>query len=115
MFLHGVEDFNIVRDDTLRNPAFFEGDNLATFDCVIANPPFSPLEKWGERNGKGSYGRNIAGVPPDQLNFALGLKGLPGAQAPLQNVMESFRHIGQLMQDNYIVFGRHSSNFYFSN
>jgi len=65
MFLHGVEDFNIVRDDTLRNPAFFEGDNLATFDCVIANPPFS-LEKWGSKQWeKDPYGRNIAGVPPD--------------------------------------------------
>jgi len=65
MFLHGVEDFTIVRDDTLRNPAFFTGDNLATFDCVIANPPFS-LEKWGASQWeKDPYGRNIAGVPPD--------------------------------------------------
>lgn len=65
MFLHGVEDFNIVRDDTLRNPAFFTGDNLATFDCVIANPPFS-LEKWGADQWETDpYGRNIAGVPPD--------------------------------------------------
>ena len=24
MFLHGVEDFNIVRDDTLRNPVFLK-------------------------------------------------------------------------------------------
>ncbi len=47
LFLHGIEDFQIVRGDTLRNPAFFEGDRLANFDCVIANPPFS-LEKWGE-------------------------------------------------------------------
>jgi len=65
MFLHGVEDFTVVRDDTLRNPAFFSGDNLATFDCVIANPPFS-LKKWGATQwGKDPYGRNIAGVPPD--------------------------------------------------
>lgn len=65
MFLHGVEDFTIIRDDTLRNPAFFEGDNLATFDCVIANPPFS-LKKWGASQWeKDPYGRNIAGVPPD--------------------------------------------------
>jgi len=65
MFLHGVEDFTIVRDDTLRNPAFFTGDNLATFDCVIANPPFS-LKKWGASKWeKDPYGRNIAGVPPD--------------------------------------------------
>ena len=47
LFLHGVEDFNIVRGDTLRDPAFFSGDTLAQFDCVIANPPFS-LEHWGE-------------------------------------------------------------------
>jgi len=54
-----------VRDDTLRNPAFFSGDNLATFDCVIANPPFS-LKKWGSKEWeKDPYGRNIAGVPPD--------------------------------------------------
>ena len=65
MFLHGVEDFTIIRDDTLRNPAFFSGDNLATFDCVIANPPFS-LKKWGASKWeKDPYGRNIAGVPPD--------------------------------------------------
>ena len=29
LFLHGIEDFKIVRGDTLRNPAFFEGDHLA--------------------------------------------------------------------------------------
>jgi type I restriction-modification system DNA methylase subunit len=38
LFLHGAADFQVVRGDTLRNPAFFLGDNLATFDCVIANP-----------------------------------------------------------------------------
>ena len=41
LFLHGASDFQVVRGDTLRNPAFFLGDSLATFDCVIANPPFS--------------------------------------------------------------------------
>ena len=41
LFLHGAADFQIVRGDTLRSPAFFSGDSLATFDCVIANPPFS--------------------------------------------------------------------------
>lgn len=64
MFLHGVEDFHIVRGDTLRNPAFYDGDNLATFDCVIANPPFS-LKKWGDDVWVNDpYGRNFAGVPP---------------------------------------------------
>jgi type I restriction enzyme M protein len=64
LFLHGIEDFKIVRGDTLRNPAYFDGDRLADFDCVIANPPFS-LEKWGEDIWiNDPYGRNFAGLPP---------------------------------------------------
>jgi type I restriction enzyme M protein len=66
LFLHGAADFQIVRGDTLRNPAFFSGDNLATFDCVIANPPFS-LEKWGDEVwASDPYGRNFAGMPPSK-------------------------------------------------
>ena len=64
LFLHGAADFQVVRGDTLRQPAFFSGDNLATFDCVIANPPFS-LEKWGDEVWSSDpYGRNFAGMPP---------------------------------------------------
>jgi type I restriction enzyme M protein len=66
LFLHGASDFQVVRGDTLRNPAFFSGDNLATFDCVIANPPFS-LEKWGDEVwASDPYGRNFAGMPPSK-------------------------------------------------
>jgi type I restriction enzyme M protein len=64
LFLHGASDFQVIRGDTLRQPAFFSGDDLATFDCVIANPPFS-LEKWGDEVWtKDPYGRNFAGMPP---------------------------------------------------
>lgn len=64
MFLHGIEDFQIARGDTLRNPVFFEADGLKTFDCVIANPPFS-LKDWGADTWiNDPFGRNIAGVPP---------------------------------------------------
>jgi type I restriction enzyme M protein len=64
MFLHGVEDFQVARGDTLRSPAFFNADGLQTFDCVIANPPFS-LDGWGaDLWANDPYGRNIAGVPP---------------------------------------------------
>lgn len=64
LFLHGAADFQVVRGDTLRQPAFFSGDNLATFDCVIANPPFS-LKKWGEEVWiSDPFGRNFAGLPP---------------------------------------------------
>ena len=64
LFLHGIEDFQIVRGDTLRQPAFYHGDDLATFDCVIANPPFS-LKQWGHKLWqKDPFGRNFAGLPP---------------------------------------------------
>jgi len=65
MFLHGIEDFHIVRGDTLREPAFFTDSRLAQFDCVIANPPFS-LENWGrEAWASDRWGRNaLGGVPP---------------------------------------------------
>jgi type I restriction enzyme M protein len=64
LFLHGMEDFKIVRGDTLRNPAFHEGDALAEFECVIANPPFS-LKKWGEEVWTDDpWGRSFAGTPP---------------------------------------------------
>lgn len=64
MFLHGIEDFEIVRGDTLRSPGHLENDELRKFDCVIANPPFS-LKEWGaEQWAADPFGRNIAGIPP---------------------------------------------------
>jgi type I restriction enzyme M protein len=65
LLLHGLEDFVVQRGDTLRNPVFTDSTGgLATFDCVIANPPFS-LEKWGEEKWESDpFGRNFAGTPP---------------------------------------------------
>jgi len=65
LLLHGIEDFRIVKDDTLRSPAFFDGDRLAKFDCVIANPPFS-LKEWGDDAWSSDrWGRNtMGGTPP---------------------------------------------------
>lgn len=65
LLLHGVEDFKIVREDTLRNPAFYTANRLAQFDCVVANPPFS-LKNWGETEWvSDKWGRNsLGGVPP---------------------------------------------------
>ncbi len=39
LFLHGIDDFDIVRGDTLANPAFTQGDRLRRFVVVLANPP----------------------------------------------------------------------------
>ena len=86
MFLHGIEDFEILRGDTLRNPAFFEADGLKTFDCVIANPPFS-LSDWGSENwANDPFGRNIAGVPP-QSN---------GDMAWVQHMVKSMNTTGRM-------------------
>lgn len=65
LFLHGAQDFTIGQADTLRSPLFIENNQLKTFDCVIANPPFS-LESWGaEAFASDRYGRNIWGCPSD--------------------------------------------------
>lgn len=64
LFLHGIEDFHIVNDDTLKNPAFIEGGMLKQFDICLANPPYS-IKQWDRgafENDK--YGRNFLGTPP---------------------------------------------------
>jgi type I restriction enzyme M protein len=62
--LHGVEDYRIARGDTLENPAFIEGDRLATFDVVLANPPYS-IKQWNREAWSGdAWGRNFLGTPP---------------------------------------------------
>lgn len=64
LFLHGQEDFEIVRGDTLRDPKFLKNDRLETFDCVIANPPFS-LKEWGhDKWSADPYGRSKYGLAP---------------------------------------------------
>ncbi len=64
MFLHGIEDFKIVRGDTLKSPAFLESDKLKTFNIILANPPYS-IKQWNRGEfEKDPYGRNIYGTPP---------------------------------------------------
>ncbi len=64
LFLHGVKDFNIVNDDTLKNPAFIENGQLMQFDLVLANPPYS-IKQWDrEAFSTDKYGRNFLGTPP---------------------------------------------------
>ncbi|APO43880.1 restriction endonuclease subunit M [Paenibacillus xylanexedens] len=65
LFLHGAHDFKVSQGDTLRMPNYVEGGKLKTFDCVIANPPFS-LKNWGaEQFSSDRYGRNLWGCPTD--------------------------------------------------
>ena len=66
LVLHGIEDFQVAREDTLRNPAFTDGaGGLAKFDCVIANPPFS-LKDWGRDIWENDpWSRTQYGLPPN--------------------------------------------------
>lgn len=63
LVLHGVEDFEIARGDTLAEPRFVENDRLRTFDVVLANPPYS-IKQWN-RDGwqTDAWGRNFLGTP----------------------------------------------------
>jgi len=64
LFLHGIEDFSIVRGDTLAHPAFLEGDRLMQFDVELANPPYS-IKQWDRYAWSSDpWGRNIYGTPP---------------------------------------------------
>lgn len=64
LFLHGVETFEIVNDDTLTRPAFIEDGKLQRFDMILANPPYS-IKQWNRETFEHDrYGRNIFGTPP---------------------------------------------------
>jgi type I restriction enzyme M protein len=64
LVLHGVEDSEIARGDTLAAPAFAEHDSLRTFDVVLANPPYS-IKQWNrDAWTTDRYGRNFLGTPP---------------------------------------------------
>ena len=64
LFLHGVEEFRIINDDTLLRPGFLDAGKLKTFDVVLANPPYS-IKQWNrELFAHDPYERNILGTPP---------------------------------------------------
>ena len=64
MFMHGIEEFQIIRGDTLAEPGLLENDELKTFNVILANPPYS-IKAWN-RNAFAAdpYGRNLWGTPP---------------------------------------------------
>lgn len=65
MILHGNETHEIAQGNTLADPKFRQGDKLATFDYLVANPPFS-VKTW--KNGfEKEYGRfDGFTTPPDK-------------------------------------------------
>lgn len=69
LYLHGLEDFEIKRGDTFREPKLLdERGRLRKFDIVIANPPFS-LDNWPSSTwAKDKYKRALGGVVPPAKN-----------------------------------------------
>ncbi|CAI7978116.1 type I restriction enzyme M protein [Frankia sp. Hr75.2] len=64
MILHGYEDRDIRKGDTITSPQFTAGSQLRTFDFAVANPPFS-IKSWN--NGlENDYGRFDFGRPPEK-------------------------------------------------
>lgn len=64
LFLHGVKDFKIINDDTLKKPAFTEFGKIQKFDVCLANPPYS-ISQWDRTAFESdTFGRNFLGVPP---------------------------------------------------
>jgi type I restriction enzyme M protein len=64
MILHGYEDRDIRKGDTITSPQFTQGARLQTFDFAVANPPFS-IKSWS--NGlENEYGRFEFGRPPEK-------------------------------------------------
>jgi type I restriction enzyme M protein len=62
MILHGNEDADIRKGDTITNPQLTAGAELRTFDFAVANPPFS-VKSWS--NGlENDFGRFEFGRPP---------------------------------------------------
>jgi type I restriction enzyme M protein len=64
MILHGNEDADVRKGDTITGPQFTKGSDLTTFDFAVANPPFS-VKSWS--NGlENDYGRFEFGRPPEK-------------------------------------------------
>lgn len=69
LYLHGVEDFEIKRGDTFREPKLLdEAGRLRKFNVVIANPAFSlnnwPADTWA----KDPHKRALGGIVPPAKN-----------------------------------------------
>jgi len=69
MILHDFPTANILTGNTLASPKFKDGEQLRTYDYVVANPPFSD-KTWstgltlGESGAGDAFQRFAWGVPP---------------------------------------------------
>ncbi|WP_193128774.1 type I restriction-modification system subunit M [Gulosibacter sediminis] len=84
MVLHGNATADIRQGDTITSPQFLRGNELQTFDYLVANPPFS-VKSWN--NGlENEYGRfDGYGRPPEKN----------GDYAFLLHMIKSLKSIGK--------------------
>ena len=54
LVLHGVDDCEIARGDTLSEPKFLQGDQVRRFDLVLANPP-SSVKTWEQKRWRRTH------------------------------------------------------------
>ena len=86
MILHDFPTATIVSGNTLASPKFLDGQNLRTYDYVVANPPFSD-KKWitGLSPATDPYQRFAWGEPP----------GKQGDYAYLLHIIRSMKSDGK--------------------
>lgn len=109
MFMHGIEEFDIVRGNTLTNPGFLENDELKKFNIILANPPYS-IKSWDRKSFENDpYGRNVWGTPPQgcadyafQQHIQKSLNGENGRSIVLWPYGVLFRDAEQSMRVNMI-------------
>jgi type I restriction enzyme M protein len=98
LFLHGVEDFEIIRGDTLADPKHIEGDRLRQFDVILANPPYS-IKQWSrEAWSSDKWGRNSLGTPPQgprRLCVPAAHPDQPYRQGALRRALAAWRVVPQ--------------------
>jgi type I restriction enzyme M protein len=84
LYMHGFEDFEVIRGDTLSTPAFIRDDELRQFDIILANPPYS-IKQWDrEAWTTDPFDRNFLGVPPQgRADYAF-----------LQHILKSLKPAG---------------------
>ena len=100
LFLHGASDFCIRQGDTLANPQIMQGGSIATFDCVIANPPFS-LKAWNRTLWSNDpYGRNIWGTPSQEFGDYVWLQHMVKSMRPGRGRMAVVLPQGVLFRGN---------------
>ncbi|GAH28699.1 unnamed protein product [marine sediment metagenome] len=58
LLLHGLQNAQVKRGDTLRDPQLLVRGQLMQFDIVIANPPFS-LKNWGYERAQNDPYRKV--------------------------------------------------------